>query len=165
MAAKERVIWSSEINLEDWKDYLEDQHPNVTDEDEQLRLCQEINSYYLGDERTNLDIPLEGRVLAIASMGLWNGRRSGYKILGRNVNEIFMRTECDETKWFSDGYNVRFEGIHHDGSNYVEFREIREDKDIEKLLELIWNNQKVSREMIRRHTRSLLPHVKKIYGW
>ena len=56
------------------------------------------------------------------------------------------------------------EGYHHDGRNYVEFREIREDKDVDKLLDKIYNQEPVSRAEIRRYTKSLRPYIKEIYG-
>lgn len=117
------------------------------------------------DETINLNKQLNGRILAIADMGLWNGRRTGYKILGNNLNEVITcGIGCDEKEIYCDAYNVRARGYHHDGSNEVEFREIREDKDIEPLLEKIYNQEPFSRAEINRYTRSLRPYIKEIYG-
>ena len=35
---------------------------------------------WLADERMNLNWQIEGEIVAIASLGLWHGRRLGYKI-------------------------------------------------------------------------------------
>ena len=118
------------------------------------------------DELTLLNKQLDGRVLAIASMGLWNGRVSGYKILGNNLNEVIKASiGCDEKHVYCDRYNVVAEGYHHDGRNFVEFREIREDKDIDRFLDKIYMNEPITRAEIRRYTKSLRPKVKEIYGF
>ena len=39
----------------------------------------EINGEYLNDERENLDIQLSQPILVIGDLGMWNGRRMGYK--------------------------------------------------------------------------------------
>lgn len=116
-------------------------------------------------EVCNLDKELEGRILAIANMGLWYGRRTGYKVLGHNLNEVVTSTiGCDEKEVYCDAYNVLAKGYHHDGTNYVEFREIREDRDIDRLLNKIYNNEEVTRREINYYTKSLRPYIKKIYG-
>ena len=132
-------------------------------------VTQEIYDYIdfsFEAEVRDLDKTLNGRILCIASMGLWNGRISGYKILGDNLNEVVTcGIGCDEKEVYCDGYNVLAKGYHHDGTNYVEFREIREDKDIDKLLGKIYNNEEISRKELNRYTRSLRPYVKQIYGF
>lgn len=117
------------------------------------------------DERLNLRKELNGRIIAIASMGLWNGRKSGYKILGNNLNEVLTSTiGCDEKEVYCDTYNVYAEDYHHDGRNYVEFREIREDRNIDNLLNKLYNNEEVTRREINYYTKSLRPYIKQVYG-
>jgi hypothetical protein len=174
MAKKHTVIWKSygmyslkemeqaeqdarehlkENDFEDWETV------DVTD-----TIYEDIDMWF-GDEESNLYKQLDGRILAIADMGLWNGRRSGYKILGTNLNEVLTTgIGCDEKEVYCDAYNVYAEGYHHDGRNYVEFREIREDKDIEPLLNKLYSNEPVSRAEIRRYTKSLRPYIKQVYG-
>jgi len=162
---KERVIWDSEIRLEDWKDFLKEEHPEVTDEYEQYVLCAELNDEYLDDERMNLDIELDNQILCIADLGFWNGRRSAYKIIhSGNIKDI-LSSETEIAKWYSDGYNVKCRATHHDGTNYYEYREIRKGKDIEKLLDKLYHGEPVSRKTLNYYTKSILPHVAKVYGW
>lgn len=117
------------------------------------------------DEESNLYKVLDGRILAIANMGLWNGRRAGYKILGNNLNEVLTSTiGCDDKEVYCDAYNVCALGYHHDGYNTVEFREIREDRDIDRLLNKIYNNEEVTRREINYYTKSLRPYIKEVYG-
>lgn len=140
----------------DFEDY---ETVDVTD-----TIYEEIDMWF-EDETSNLYKILDGRILAIANMGLWNGRRAGYKILGNNLNEVLTSTiGCDDKEVYCDAYNVCAIGYHHDGYNTVEFREIREDRDIDRLLNKIYNNEEVTRREINYYTKSLRKYVKQIYG-
>lgn len=140
----------------DFEDY---EITDVTD-----TIYEEIDMWF-EDEQSNLFKTLDGRILCIADMGLWNGRRSGYKILGNNLNEVLTcGIGCDEKEVYCDGFNVKAKGYHHDGTNYVEFREIREDRNIENLTDKLYSGMPVSRKEINYYTKSLLPHVKQVYG-
>jgi ribosomal protein L20A (L18A) len=172
--AKHTTIWKSygmydlkelEKFEKDVKELLEeDAVENITEEKITDEVYFQIDQYF-DDERLNLDKKLDGRILCIADMGLWNGRRSGYMILGNNLNEVLTcGIGCDEKEVYCDGRNVLAKGYHHDGRNYVEFREIREDRNIENLLTKLYNNEEVTRKEINYYTRSLRPYVKQIYG-
>jgi hypothetical protein len=168
---KHLVIWSDRnINPDDWKEsYAEFIEANDLDEDpdDEYKLWEYINEtlgYYLDDECANLNKETEGRILAIADLGLWNGRRQGYKILTNNVNSIFT-TGDDYTEYYSDGYNIRGTGVHHDGTNFYEYRVIREDRNIQNLLDAIYNGEKITRKKLNYYTKSLHPYVAKVYGW
>ena len=120
---------------------------------------------YLDDEKQNLDIQLSGEILVIGNIGTWKGRRHGYKIIeSGNISDI-LNSECDYSKWYSDGYNIKFIGAHHDGTNYYEYREIRDNVDIEKLLDKIYYGKPISRQLLNYYTKSILPQVAKVYGW
>ena len=51
------IIWSNDIDYDDWREDLEEQYPDLT-EAERMELMYELNSDYLDDERSNLDIQL-----------------------------------------------------------------------------------------------------------
>ena len=168
---KKRIIWSNiDINPEDWVDgYKETAEINGWDEDtdDEDNLWDYIHdslAQYLDDERMNLDIPTDGRIICIADLGLWYGREQGYRIFGKNVNTIFGQ-HYDYTEWYSDGYNIRAIDSHHDGVNYYEFREIREDRNIQNLLYAIYSGKKITRKMLNYYTRSLHSRVAKVYDW
>ena len=137
-----RIIWS---NMED------------TDE-------QEMLSMYLEDERGNLNIATDGRILVIADLGLWNGRRQGYKILGNKASDI-LYDDADYVEWYGDGHNIKATAAHHDGTNYYEYRVIREDRNVENLLNAIYNGEEITRKKMNYYTKSLYKDVAKIYGW
>ena len=175
MAKKHTTIWKSygmydlkelEKFEKDVKEWLEeDAVENITEEKITDEVYFQIDMNF-NAETSNLSKELNGRILCIADMGLWNGRRSGYKILGNNLNEVLTTgIGCDEKEIYCDGFNVKAEGYHHDGRNYVEFREIREDTNYDELLNKLYDNQPVTRAEIRKYTKSLRPYVKQIYGF
>lgn len=163
---KKRIIWSNNnINLDDWKDFLEEEHPDVEDEYEQYRLIAELNDEYLYDERANLDKVLDGRILVIGDLGRWNGRVNGYKIIdSQNIKDI-LYSDCEYCEWYSDGYNIRSAQHHHDGTNYLLYRVIREDRNIDNLLEMIYNGEEINSSKLNYYTRSLHKAVADVYGW
>lgn len=163
---KKHVIWSNiNLNVDDWKDFLEEEYPEVEDEYEQFRLVSELKDEYLNDERVNLNKIVDGRILVIGDLGRWNGRARGYKIIeSQNVRDI-LSSECYYCEWYSDGYNIRSTQHHHDGSNLLLYRIIREDRDIENLLEAIYNGEEISRNKLNYYTKSLHKAIADVYGW
>lgn len=170
------TIWSN-TNLtvdDDWresyKEFLEINNMDVPfkiDDYDVEDYMHETNNSYLDDERMNLNKTLDGRVLVIADLGLWNGRKPGYKILGTNLNNIFDINSrgFEYAEFYGDGYNIKGIEHHHDGTNYYEYRVIREDRDIDKLLDAIYNGEEITRKKINYYTKSLYKDVAKIYGW
>lgn len=167
-----RIIWSNRnINPEDWRDaYLECHEANQWDEDpdNEDNLWDYINDSlqaYLDDERANLSKEIDGRILVIADLGLWDGRKSGYRILSKDISSILSCAEGDLIEWYALNHNVRAIDTHHDGTNNYLFRVIREDRNINNLLEDIYSGVAVSRDKINYYTKSLYPYVANIYGW
>ena len=169
---KKLIIWSNrDINFDEWKEDLiayqkengyED--PEDVTDDDVWNFIDESLTNQLDDERYNLNISTDGRILAIADLGLWHGRRQGYQIFSNNINNIF-NSHYDYTEWYSDGYNIRAIDAHHDGTNYYEYRIIREDRNIQNLLNAIYNGEKITRKKLNYYTKSLHPYVAKVYGW
>lgn len=169
---KKRIIWSNiDLNPEDWrKDYEEVARENEWDEDtsDQDNLWQYMiatHNTYLDDERYNLNKYLDGRILIIADLGLWNGRKQGYKIIDGNISNILYDNDADFIEWYADQYNIRATAHHHDGTNYYLYREIQEDRNIQVLLDDIYNSREISRSKLNYYTRSIRPYVAEIYGW
>ena len=169
---KKRIIWSNmNINPDDWKEgYKEIAEENGWDEDtdDENNLWNYINEEldrYLDDERMNLNVPTDGRILLIADLGLWHGRKQGYQIREGNVKNILYDGDADYIEWYSDGYNVKATAVHHDGTNYYEYRVIREDRNIQNLLDAIYNGENITRKKLNYYTKSLGPYVHHVYGW
>lgn len=169
---KKRIIWSNiNYDFDEWKEQLiQYQRENDYDDPEDVSdndvwaFRDESLSNWLDDEHMNLDIWTDGRILAIVDAGLWNGRVQGYRILGEKVSEIFRINE-DYNEYYSDGYNIKATCTHHDGTNYIEYRVIREDRNIQNLLCDIYDGKEITRQELNYYTKSLLPYVAKVYGW
>lgn len=169
---KKRIIWSNiNLDIEDWRDdykeYLEyngfdERHDN---DDDLYKWMTETNDSYLDDERYNLNKEVDGRILIIADLGLWNGRKPGYKIIeSRNIKNI-LSSQCDYVEWYGDGYNIRCTASHHDGTNHYLYRIIREDRNIDNLLDAIYNGEKITSSKLNYYTKSLYKDVANVYGW
>ena len=170
---KKHTIWSNmDLNIEDWKDgykefleinKIEDRDPE--DEDAIYEWMVETNDMYFDDERANLNKEIDGRILVIADLGLWNGRKQGYKIINiRNLNSI-LSYQYEYFEIYGDGYDIRATETHHDGTNYYLYRMIREDRNIDNLLDAIYNGEEISRRKLNYYTKSLYKDVAALYGW
>ena len=168
------IIWGNiNLDIKDWKDgykeYLEmnglDKDPD--DEEAIYNWMVETNDMYLDDERYNLDKEVGGRILIIGDLGLWNGRKPGYKILGDNIKEIFSINPrgFEYAEFYGDGHNIRSVEHHHDGTNYYEYRVIREDRGIDNLLNAIYRGEEITRKKLNYYTKSLYKEVASVYGW
>ena len=169
---KKHIIWSNmNLDIEDWRDgykeYLEyNGFDKYHDNDDDLyEWMIETNDEYLSDERINLDKVVEGRILVIADLGLWSGRKSAYKIVDSgNIKDILGFTyDCAE--FYGDGYNIRGTEVHHDGTNHYLYRVIREDRNIVNLLNDIWDGKEFTMKKLNYYTKSLYKDVAKVYGW
>lgn len=169
---KKHIIWSNmNLDIEDWReDYKESCENNDMeyDPDDEYAIYEwmmETNKEYFYDERMNLDRVVEGRILVIADLGLWNGRKSAYKIVeSGNIKDILGFTyDCAE--FYGDGYNIRGTEVHHDGTNYYLYRVIREDRNIVNLLNDIWDGKELTMKKLNYYTKSLYKDVAKVYGW
>ena len=125
----------------------------------------EQETMWFNDELENLDQELDGRIIAIANLGLWDGRKSGYKIGGTNLNEVMSIGNHDYVKVYSDGFNIRKQSSHHDGTNTMLFRMIRENRDIERFTDMIYNGKPISNSVLNYYTKSIEKNVRSIFGW
>jgi hypothetical protein len=168
MEKTDHLIWSNyDLDYDDWKDDLEAEHPDLS-ERERIDLMYRINSDYLDDERINLNIPLSRPIIVIADLGLWYGRRQGYKeIESGNIRDC-LYDDNDYVTWFVDkNGDLRCDSIHHDGTNHYLYRTYKDgvsDEQIENLKRKIYNGQ-ATRKDITRITRRLGDEIGKVYGW
>ena len=150
--------WLEELRQEDGDD------TPVTDEEVTQEVYNREEMYY-DDEKCNLNIATEGRIVAIASLGLWDGRRQGYKVLGNNVNEVITSFGCDDVAITYDKYNVYSACYHHDGTNYITFRELREDRNVDRFLDKVYSGEDISRSCLNYYTKGIAHYVTDVYGW
>ena len=101
MTEQKHIIWSSDPDYEDWRGDLEEQYPELS-EQERMELMVEQNNDYLDDERCNLNIQLSRPILLIADIGRWDGRHSGYaEIKSGNIRDC-LYSEMDDSTWYVD---------------------------------------------------------------
>ena len=168
---KKFTIWSSDVNLEDWRDDLLEEHPDYTD-DELYELAYEINDEYLDDERVNLSAAkLSEPVIVIADLGLWDGRHVGYRCLSaENIGECLYANVrgMSSPTWFVDELgDLRCREAHHDGVNYYLYRTWKSsasETQRENLLDKLYNGTATRRD-ITRVTEKLGDKIAAVYGW
>ena len=82
MTKSKRVLWSSEIDFDAWRDDYKEDYPDATD-DEIDEMINDQNYDDLVYEREILNINLPEPIIVIADLGLWDGRRTGYRDCGQ----------------------------------------------------------------------------------
>ncbi|SMC62471.1 hypothetical protein [Papillibacter cinnamivorans] len=168
MTGTDHLIWSNyHLDYEDWKEDLEAEYPDFSDEDRYLKML-EINNAYLDDERVNLNIQLSQAILIIADLGLWDGRHSGYKeIRSGNIKDCLF-SNYDYATWYVDkNGDLRCDVIHHDGTNHLLYRVFKDDAtaDQRHRLEKKIFMGTATRADITRVTSRLGDEIGKVYGW
>lgn len=170
------IIWQNyDLNPEDWeegyKEFLEINEmeaPEEINKDDVFDWMCETNNEALEYERMNLNIPTEGRIIEIADIGLWDGRRVGYKLLGHNVNDCLQfEKDCDYAEFYCDRYDLKSRQSHHDGTHYITYREFKPEITGLQADNFCWKIYcgKATQKDITRYTRSLGKRIKKVYGW
>lgn len=178
MRDRKHIIWSNlNLDIDDgWREayaeFIEDNGLS-DDPDDEYAIYQhmmEINGLYLDDERINLDIEVSRPIVAIADLGLWNGRVSGYKELNSCNIKACLDTfdSCEYHEWYVDEQaDLRCKAVHHDGTNYVLYRAYRDDiseEQIEEFLDKIYEGN-ATEDDVNAITRSLGDEIAKVYGW
>lgn len=167
MKDEKHLIWDSSPDYDDWKEDLEEQYPDLT-EDERISLMYEINGEYLDDERANLNIQLSRPILVVGDLGLWNGRRMGYKEIGSGNIRDCLYSDTEDSTWYVDKRgDLRCDAAHHDGTNHYLYRVYKDgvsEAQIDRLKEKLYFG-KATREDIVRATRRLGDDIAKVYGF
>ena len=170
MTEGDHLIWSNyDLDYEDWREELEADYPELS-EDERIALMHEINEDYWNDEYENLNIQLTQPILVIGDLGLWYGRRMGYKeINSGNIRDcLYTERDIDYATWYVDKLgDLRCDAIHHDGTNHYTYRVYKDaatDAQIELLKEKLYRGI-ATRGDITRVTRRLGDEIARVYGW
>lgn len=174
MKNHQNVIWSSEIDIDDWRDFLSEEFDAQNLSEEKLYcLASEYNNDYLNDERANLSsiTVTHNGLCVVASIGTWRGRFSA--IPKRTPNSVsdclrsFIAGDSEITFFVDEKGEFRAEEIHHDGTNYYWFRAYKDsvtDAQKDRLKTLICE-QKSYEQTLRRFTYRLGDLIGDIYGW
>ena len=127
--------------------------------------CYENDRIFFDDELYALERLSEGRLIAIAELGRWNGRFSGYKEI-KSLEET-LYSSCDYERLYVDSNgDLRKEESHHDGSNSILYRYWKEgitDEQKEKFMDKIYNGECTQKD-ITRYTRKAVIEIACYYG-
>jgi hypothetical protein len=170
------IIWSNyNLNLEDWIEDIKDNlnelgvdYSDWTEEEFRLAMIDHNQSYFM-DEKCNLNIPT-GRIIEIADIGLWDGRRMGYNLLNEHNLKACLNFKfyCDYAEWWVDSRNnLRSRQTSHDGTHYILYREVKPNITSDQLDNFCWKlyRGKATSKDITKYTRALGKHIRNVYGW
>lgn len=161
-----RMVFDSEgYTYDEAKDFLiNDQGIENPSDDEIYDEINECNQIALKDDRFEFATRtknVEGNIIAIADVGRWNGRKAGIKLLDSLEDIIDFMTRYDSFELFIDRYNLKGIGHHHDGTDYLTFREIKPKFDYEHVETMFFNINETKDERIQNYyTRSLRKYFK-----
>lgn len=165
----EHIIWDCNAGYNDdfqkaiMQDYA-DEYPDMTEADA-CRLAVELNDEYLADERISLNINLDNNIVAIATLGLWNGPKSAYKVMGKNIAGC-LSSNYDPVWYVDKNGDFRCREAHHDGTNEILYREFKDISETQKenFLQKVYDGV-VTRQDITRYTRRVGDRIAAVYGW
>lgn len=129
--------------------------------------CNFLERVWFDDEKENLADVDEGYgLIAIADIGRWNGRASGYKEV--KSLESILYSECDYERVYVDSNgDLRKEESHHDGSNSILYRYWKEgltEEQKDNFLNKIYNGECTQKD-ITRYTRKAGVGIADAMGW
>lgn len=133
-----------------------------------MNIMYDMNDDYLYDERANLNIKCGQPIVIIASLGLWNGRHQGVKIIRSGNIADCLYIEHEYAEWYVDGYhNLRATVPHHDGTNYYLYRlfkdNITEDQ-VARFSDKVCDGTLTPAD-ISKYTINLGDKINEVYGW
>lgn len=166
---REHTIWSNDP--EEIEAIMEGYNAECDAEDEKLdyEAAAELCDEYRHDEILNLQSANGREILAIADLGRWNGRHTGYKTYSKLTEVLrrlpsysaYVRFYVDENGEFCGHFS------HHDGTDYIIYRERRadcSDDDWDRLTDAIYNNDDYD-ALLEYCTTPVGPKIQKVYGW
>lgn len=148
------TIWSSDLHIEDFLFELRHEFPDAG-EDELYQMAVAENWADRLDIRYIVDEDLGAPILAVADLGLWNGRKNGYKLIkSGNVADCFVEMgNVDDARWYIDDKGeLCADFAHHDGVNHIRYRAIRpgmKEKTVRDLCAKIASQEEFERSLSR----------------
>ena len=172
MKKPKHMIWTDDVYYMDVDAWFDDMRVDCPDASEDKLWCRmwETNAEYLEDERANLDINVPEGIIAIADLGLWNGRRMAYKEIGDNISDCLYGTVRGQSSctWYVDELgDLACEESHHDGTNHYIYRAWKPGVTYDQqdaLLNKLYDGTATRRD-ITRYTRRLGDDIAEVYGW
>lgn len=169
------IIWSNrDLDIDDWREgyeeFLEVNNIDADPNDEQAIYAwmERTNDEYLNDERVNLDIQLSQPIIIIGELGLWDGKRIGYKMIPSGNIKDCLYSDTDYTEWYIDEKgDLCADAVHHDGTNHYLYRVFKDNLSetaIENFKDKIYRGI-VKRADITKMTERLGDKIAAVYGF
>ena len=171
-----KTLYTNMIDIEEYvnenAEYFDEEYPDYT-RDEQIEVA--LNQIYNWDwddfwqQMQGLTTD-GGIILAIADLGRWNGRHQGYRVINSNKIAACLSDASyhDHIKFYTDNVgDFKLEGVHHDGRDYITYREVKEtttDNQLDRLTQKIYDGE-ATRADITRYTRGIGKKVSKALGY
>lgn len=157
-----------EILVSFTKEEMEEMGIDLEDSSSLWEYARDEIDRWFEDEKSNLPkTPLF--IVAIADLGLWNGRKTAYAeykdcSISDLMEHLYGRS-IEDVDFYVEGNELKATQYHHDGKNQITYREVTNINGWQKVKEKLYNQEKVTKEEIQRCTKSLKPYVAKVYGW
>lgn len=117
--------------------------------------------------REALNVLLDNDIVVIADLGLWNGRKFGYKVIeSGNISDCLV-DDSDYCEWYCDSNDLRCTAHHHDGTNHYLYRMLKvglTERQKQTFLSKIYFGTVTPKDMTR-YTKSIRPDIAKVFGW
>ena len=117
--------------------------------------------------REALNVLLDNDIVVIADLGLWNGRKPGYKVIeSGNISDCLV-DDSDYCEWYCDSNNLRCTAHYHDGTNHYLYRMFKvglTERQKQTFLSKIYFGTVTPKDMTR-YTKSIRPNIAKVFGW
>lgn len=106
---------------------------------------------------------VNGYIVTLADLGLWDGRKHGYKMsstYGDRIGSV-LESDCEYCTWFFDENDeLCFKGVHHDGTNYYRYffvpDEVSSELTTYEIDELLYNNDEMTKAILKPITKDML---------
>lgn len=166
------LIWSSDIDIDDWKDdYIEqmsdddpDFNPDEVTDHEVYVWADELNWMYLDDERENLKhLVYPNGLVVFGSIGRWDGSYSGLSPVDGNSVADCLYFETPGAEYFVEDGDLQSIEVDHDGRSHFTYRALTEPwHELERMLDY---EDITVRDLIDNYTIKLGKAIGDVYGW
>ena len=125
------------------------------------------DEFSLEDERANLGCERTGTIFVAADLGLWNGRRPGFRFIEGNgsLDRVFDAFCGDCFSLYVEDGELKGEDVHHDGRNLYTFWEVVDRDAADEISDLVYSGGEIPDGLLRQGLRPLGPAVSGIFGW
>ena len=167
---KRCLIWTNidiydEETMKETRKFMREEGYTDLSDNNVMRVIDDNNNIFINDERDNLSekyTGFKGYIVAFAELGLWDGVKIASKVYD-DISDILQNTSCDGCEWYLDEWNVRFRGVHHDGTNNVLYRYVDTEKRANDIMNKIVCGG-MNLKQFKKATKSIRPFVQKVYG-